>query len=299
MHPYLVRIPLPWGGTFRIASYGFMIMCGFLLSLYIASRRARRFGIDPNGLFDAAVGGLVGGIVGARLLYVIYDWPTFRDQPLRIIRLDEGGLVFLGGAALGALALIFVATRRKLPLWRSLDVAASVLPLAHAFGRIGCFLNGCCYGFRTDSWLGVKFPRVLDPKTGELLGSPVFLDHLRQGLVAETDRCSLPVHPTQLYEAGYNLAIFAFLSFWLARRWREGEVGWLYLALYGSARFANEFLRADSPRVFGLTVAQAMCMAIAALTIAMVVRGRRLSRQPLPAPWTPPAPGAKPRKRSR
>jgi len=299
VHPYLVRIPLPWGGTFRVASYGFLIMCGFLASLYIAWRRAKRFGIDPSGLFDAAVGALIGGIVGARLLYVIYEWPAFRAEPLKVIRLDEGGLVFLGGAALGTLTLAFIVAKRKLPLLRSLDVAASVLPLGHAFGRMGCFLNGCCYGSVTGSWVGVRFLRVLDPRTGELIGSPVFLDHMRQGLVPQAAARSLPVHPTQLYEAGYNLAIFALLSFWLTRRWREGEVGWLYLALYGAARFANEFLRADSSRVLGLTVAQAMCLPMVALAVAMVVRGRMLPRQPLPAPRAPSIPRAKPRKKAR
>jgi len=311
VHPYLVRIPLPWGGSFRVASYGFMIMCGFLVSLYLGQQRAKRAGIDPAGFFDAAVAGLLGGVIGARILHVIYEWPYFRANPLKIIRLDQGGLVFYGGAIGGALALIFVVLRKKMPVLRSLDVVASVLPLGHAFGRVGCFLNGCCFGHVTKSPVGVRFPRMLAPGNvadplfnvgaEHVVGSPPFVYHLEQTppLVTASAQWSLPVHPTQLYAVGYNLVIFALLTLWFTRRWRDGEVGALYLILYGTARFVNEFFRVGTPVLGGLSVAQVMCVPAVLFGAALLWRGRRLAPQPLPAPWepSPPQPGRKGKRR--
>jgi len=294
LHPYLLKIPLPWGGNLTIASYGFMIMCGFLLCLYIARRRARKLGIDPNDLLDAAVAALICGIVGARLFYILEDWEAIRQHPIEIIRIDKGGLVFYGGLAGGAIALFAVMLKKKMPILRTLDIAVSVLPLGHAFGRIGCFLNGCCYGHRTDSWVGIAFPRVLEPgNVGEslfnvgyqhIVGCPAYVEQLMVDPMLKRSEWSYPVHPTQLYEVGYNLLIFAALSFWLWRRWREGEVAWLYLVFYGSARFANEIVRATPAVMAGLSIAQVICVPLILVGFVMFVRGRLKPSQPFPAP---------------
>ena len=289
MHRYLVTIPLPWGGSYSLPSYGFMVMCGFLLALFFLQRRARRAGIDPEHIMDAAIALLLGGILGARAFFVIQNWPFFRDAPLEIIRLDKGGLVFYGGLIGGGLALLVVMRRRSLPLARTLDLLAGVVPLGHSIGRIGCFLNGCCFGEVTDSWVGLRFP----PE------SPAFEWHLGQGWIQQTAEGSLPVHPTQLYASGYNLAIFAVLSFVLRRRWREGEVAYLYCVLYGSARFVNEIFRADPRVLWGLTIAQVFCVPLVLFGLVMLVRGRMKPRQPLPDPWQPPPQDSKPAARKR
>ena len=289
MHPYLFEIPLPWGGTFRAASYGFMIACGFLTCLYLLRGRARRMGTDPLALFDAAVFALMGGIIGARVFYVLHHWSSYAAHPAKIIRLDEGGLTFYGGLIGGAAGLLIVIYRKRLPLLRALDVFASLVPLGHAFGRVGCFLNGCCYGKLTHSWAGVRFPQVLN-KAGELIGSPPYLDQLARGLIAPTAKVSLPVHPTQLYEIVYELAFFVVLSWVLPRRRREGDVAWLYGLLYGCARFVNEFFRAGHqplPALGGLNVFQGLSLALAAFCAAMILRSRKRPPQPLPEPWQP------------
>ena len=289
MHPHLLRIPLPWGGHFTIASYGFMIMCGFLLTLFLAQRRAKRLGLDPNAIFDVAIAMLIGGIVGARLFYVVYDWPTFRDNPLEVFRIDKGGLIFFGGAAGGIALLLAGLSRKNLPMRRSLDLIISLVPLAHAFGRIGCFLNGCCFGAVTRSWAGVRFPKVLDPGSQAVAGSPVFVSHVNRGLVADSAEWSLPVHPTQLYAVGYNLVIFTIVSYMLLRRRREGDVAWTYLGLYSVARFLNEFVRDDqAPVLLGLTIAQLICIPALVLSVVVLVRSRRRPPEPLPEPWQPP-----------
>jgi len=266
-------------------------MVGFLLALFLAGRRGRRDGINPADLFDAGVIALLAGIVGARIFYVISEWHLFRTHPLEIIRIDKGGLVFYGGVMGGAAALLVVVLRKGLPFRRTLDVVVSVLPLGHAFGRVGCFLNGCCYGHITSSWVGVRFPRVVDPDTQMIVGSPPFLDHMQRGLVDASSSWSLPVHATQLYAVGYNLAIFAILTLWLPRRWRAGEAAWLYAILYGSARFANEMLRVTPPVLFGLSIAQMFCVPLVIFGLVMLARERSKPRQPLPEPWHEPREG--------
>ena len=263
-----------------------MILCGFLLCLWLLQRRGRRMGVDPTALFDIAVMMLLGGVIGARLLYVVHYWSSYAAQPWRVLFLHEGGLSFFGGLAGGMACLLWGAARRRLPLRAVLDLGASLLPLGHAMGRIGCFLNGCCYGKITRSWIGLRFPRVLAPD-GAIIGSPVFRDHLRRGLVAKDALWSQPVHPTQLYAVAYNLVIFAILSYLLPRRHRPGQIAWLYLILYGAARFSNEFLRvtAPQPALGGLTLYQALALAGMAFGLVMSLDTMRKPRVPLPEPW--------------
>lgn len=263
MHPYLFRIPLPWGGTATVASYGAMMMVGFLLCLYVLSRRGPALGLPTPKLFDIAIATLIGGVVGARIYYVIYAWDYFAANPLQIVRIDQGGLVFYGGVAGGTAGALFFTYLKELPMRRTADLFAGLLPLGHAFGRVGCFLNGCCYGKVTHSWVGMRFP----PE------SAAYADMVRRGLLDKTAVLTPPLHPTQLYATGYNLLIFGVLSWLLWNRRREGDVVWFYLALYGIFRFVNEFLRNDQPTVVaGLTTAQFVCMVLVALGGAMLLR---------------------------
>ncbi|MDP6439192.1 MAG: prolipoprotein diacylglyceryl transferase [Candidatus Brocadiia bacterium] len=299
MHPTLLKIPLPWGGHFSIPAYGFLIMCGFLVALAVARRRGRRLGINPDHIMDAALASLLGGIIGSRLFYVIFFAPEIVwDNPLRIFAIWEGGLVFYGGVIGGGVALFLTMARKGLPVRRTLDVILSAVPLAHAFGRLGCFMNGCCFGKVTELWLGIRFPRILEPGSGEngfyevgaehITGSPPFVHHLSQSLVAKLDAWSQPIHPTQLYAVGYNLLVFGCLALVFYRRRRAGEVAWLYAILYGTARFLNEFMRGDQePVLLGVTIAQVICIPLAAFGLAALLRGRSLPREPLPEPWEP------------
>ncbi len=289
MHPHLFDIPLPWGGKFPVASYGTMILIGYLLCLWIGQKRGKRMGLDPLAVFDLFIVGLFVGIVGARLFYVVENWDLFAGHPWRIIRLDQGGLSFYGGLLGGLAGLLGAIRKKRMPVRPTLDALVSVLPLGHAFGRMGCFLNGCCYGKVTDAWVGLRFPRILG-EAGEIIGSPPFVDHLGGRLVGPTDAWSLPVHPTQLYEVGYNLAIFAVLSYLLWRRWRAGEIAWLYAIFYGAARYVNELFRANPPipQLGGMTIFQAFSFALVLFGFVMFVDGRFRPYQPLPEPCQPP-----------
>ena len=166
---------------------------------------------------------MICGILGARIFYVIQFWAQFRGNLWEIIRIDHGGLVFYGGFLLVIAALIIFCRRHKLDVWRVLDIVALALPLGHAFGRLGCFLNGCCYGKPTECLLGVKFP---------------------DGTPPATHYPGLHLHPVQLYEIVANLILFGLLLLML-KKVKRGQLVSLYFIGYGIIRFVDEFFRGD------------------------------------------------------
>ena len=193
---------------------------GFLLCWGLIERLSGRK--DLSNLLMAL---MVSGIVGSRVAYVIEHWrQEFAANPLSVIRVDQGGLMFYGGLILALVVFCgWCAIKRDHPL-ELMDLIATALPLGHAFGRIGCFFYGCCYGRDSDAWCAVTFPE----------GSPSWFAHGRQ-LVS--------VLPTQLFEAVALLALFAVL-FFVYRRYRRHTAG-LYMFGYGLIRFNLEYLRGD------------------------------------------------------
>lgn len=167
---------------------------------------------------------------------------------LRAFKFWYGGLTFYGGLGLAALAGIIYIRRKKQPLWEIGDLAGYGIALGLFFGRIGCFLAGCCFGKTCSSFPGVAFPR----------GSPAWQLHVDSGLIPATAAASLPVHPTQLYEAVACLLIFGWLFFYVRPRKRfSGQLFFLFMMAYAVARFAIEFLRADDRgEIFGLSTSQ-------------------------------------------
>ncbi len=209
-------------GPVEIKSYGAMLVLGFAAATAWCMHDGRRRGYEPVVFLDLAVYLLVGSIIGARLLYVLLDWSSYSSSPRAIMALWEGGLSFHGGV-LGALAAGWVFTRRrKLPFLELADIVAPAIALGYAFGRVGCFLNGCCYGVPTNLPWGVRFPCAT-----WLDGRPI----------------RSPVHPAQLYASAASLAIFGLLL-WLRRfARRPGHVFLFFVMLYSVYRFLIEFLR--------------------------------------------------------
>jgi phosphatidylglycerol:prolipoprotein diacylglycerol transferase len=182
------------------------------------------------------------------VLYVAMNWDYFRLHPLLILRIDQGGLVFYGGFLAAALGLVFFARRRHEPVLPLFDFVATALPLGHAFGRIGCFLNGCCYGRPWSGALAVRFPA----------DSPPWQHQMEAGRILRAATDSLPVHPVQLYEAAFNLALYALLAWQYRRRGqRVGSTTALYLLAYSLGRYAMETFRGDDRlHWWGLSVSQ-------------------------------------------
>ena len=141
MHPILFHF-----GPFSFYSYGLMLALGFMAAMTLAARRARRLGLDPVAIQSLGISVLLGGVAGARAAYVALNWEMFRASLLEIIRLDHGGLVFYGGLAGGILSGVWTVRKVGLPLWITVDLMVPPGVLGHAIGRVGCFLNGCCYG---------------------------------------------------------------------------------------------------------------------------------------------------------
>ncbi|HOC56913.1 MAG TPA: prolipoprotein diacylglyceryl transferase [Verrucomicrobiota bacterium] len=221
MHP----IAFEWGGL-SIHWYGVMVALGFLAGLWTASRRAPRTGIAAEQILDLGPWLIVGAILGARALYVISYWrESFAGQPLwEIFAIWQGGLVYYGGLIGASLACMLYARWKKLPLWRVADIMAPSVALGYVFGRIGCLLNGCCYGRACALPWAIQFP------PGNPLNPPAY-----------------PVHPTEVYESLLNLVFYAALA-WLYRRKKfDGQVFAVYLVGYALLRSLVELFRGDYP----------------------------------------------------
>lgn len=299
MHPTLLTIPLPWGKSLAIPAYGTMLMVGFLLAVLLARRRAGSVGLAKPQVFDLGFCLIIGGIVGARLLHVLlnlgfyFAWPGgvgfFRwaaASSFRVIATWNGGLVYYGGLGGGILAVWLYARAKKIPLADMLDFVAPGAALGLAVTRLGCFLNGCCFGRHTDLPWAVTFP----PK------SYVHYHQLTEGLISGGEACR-PVHPTQLYELAAALAIFAALWALYPRRRFAGGIACLFGLLYAGWRFVNEFFRADSGpwrpggRDLGpLTVFQYMSIPLLVLFAVLLAGLWRRGRAPYAPPDERPAP---------
>ncbi|MFH0763755.1 MAG: prolipoprotein diacylglyceryl transferase [Candidatus Omnitrophota bacterium] len=141
MHPILLKI-----GPITIYSYGVMVALGFAVFTFLVWRRAEKFNINRDKIIDLAIIMLVSGIIGARLLYVLLNLSFYIANPLDIIKLSKGGLVWYGGFAAALFAVMIYLKNNALNFWEAADLIAPYIALAQAFGRIGCYMNGCCYG---------------------------------------------------------------------------------------------------------------------------------------------------------
>jgi phosphatidylglycerol:prolipoprotein diacylglycerol transferase len=261
MHPILFEIPrIDFGswtiGPIPIRMYGLMIGIGFMLGIYLASRRAKKEGINPDLILDMGVYLLLAAIIGSRILYVLTTWQEFAANPLDLFAIWKGGLVFYGGV-LGAVPVgIWYVKRHHLPVWQTADIIAPYAALGHAFGRLGCFFAGCCYGAPCSGPVCITFS---DPHSLAPLGVPLF--------------------PTQLTESGGEFLIFGLLL--LLRRYKkfDGQLFWLYLVFYAVLRFTIEFFRGDVVRgvyFHGLiSTSQIIALFIAAAAVFMLARGWR------------------------
>lgn len=243
-------------GPLTITWYGLMAGLGAIAGLLMVRRNKSRAEMNDDQCYDLLLYAMISGIIGARLFYVVQFWKTFKNNISEIIMIHHGGLVFYGGFIFAILAIYIFSHRNKLDFTSVLDVCAGGLPLSHFFGRIGCFMNGCCFGKKTDSIFGVVFPKGSDPYS--------FYES------------EVKIHPTQLYEATGNLVIFLIILT-LFKKLKRGQVASLYVILYSVLRFIVEFFRGDHKDfVFGIfTPAQFICLLIFPIGIASMIYFRR------------------------
>lgn len=251
-------------GPLTIKSFGLMAALGFIAAYAVMRRLSQKVaGLVPDAASQLMVFIMVGGALGARFAYVAEHWSQeFAGQPFsEIFRFDKGGLMFYGGLGGAILAIVLFSRLKRCNLVSLLDLAATVLPLGHAFGRVGCFLNGCCYGRVTSSPIGVAYPA----------GSNPWYEQVSEGLIAKAAAKSLPLVPSQPIEALLNLALFAALYALARRTGRTGLLSGVYLVAYALIRFFTETLRSD-PRmsVGSLSIAQFICLFVFAAGLAFM-----------------------------
>lgn len=266
MHPKLLEI-----GPLTITWFGVMLAVGLLFGFGCGSILGRRRGWNVNFCSDFLFWMIIAGVLGGRLAYVISDIHKFIEHPLEIIRVDQGGLIYYGGFMGACVSVyLFAKIRRENPL-ALYDLAIVSVPLVHVFGRIGCFMNGCCFGKLHEGGLSIRFPH----------GSLAWAMHWKSGVLTpeQYPGQSLSVYPTQLFEAGFNLLLFFFL-FWLyGKSKRAGMVAGAYLVAYPVERFLIEFIRGDERMSWaGLTIAQEISMVLFVLGCVILFRTRSKSK---------------------
>jgi phosphatidylglycerol:prolipoprotein diacylglycerol transferase len=258
MHPILFDFD-----GLTIYAYGVLLAAAYLLGLQFALRRARARGLDGQRVMDLGIWIIISALVGAKLLLFIVDFRRYTENPRELLELLRSGGVFYGGLIAAVVVALVYLRRHKLPLWTTTDVFAPGIALGHIVGRLGCLMAGCCFGRPTSVPWAITFR---DPAAMINVGSPL----------------GVPLHPTQLYEAGAEALILAFLLVF-ERRGRPfpGRTFWTYMLLYGISRFFIEFYRGDSRGlVFAvLSTSQFVSVILVPLSIVMLVV---LSRRPDP-----------------
>lgn len=267
-------------GPISLYTYGVLLAAAYLLGLQMALARAERHGLDRARVMDLGIYIIIAALVGAKLLLVAVDIRHFVENPGDLLSLVRSGGVFYGGLILAFAVAVWYVRRHRMPVWPVGDAIAPGIALGHVVGRLGCFMAGCCYGRETDVPWAVTFT---NPEASANVGTPL----------------GVPLHPTQLYEAGAELLILVGLLA-LERRGRPfpGRTFWTYLLVYGISRFVIEFYRGD-PRgmvAAGLSTSQFISVILVPLSAAMLIwLGRR---HQAPAPLRAPVRAAPRRSRS-
>ncbi len=258
MHPVVWRIT----DTIAIKSYGVAIAVAFVLGILLTARHARKVGLKFNDFVDMGFWVVIAAIVGGRVFYILFNLSDYLRKPIAIVQIWQGGLIFYGGLFAAVLTAIIFMRRRGIPVWLGGDLIAPQIALGYAITRVGCFLNGCCYGEATSLPWGVKFPPGCG--AGRYIGELSFA-----AFFSGQPDVVIRLHPVQLYAVAANLVIFVVLLLAWRRRSFDGQIFWGYLVLYPIYRFAVEFIRGDNqPLVLGLTTAQIMSITLIGCALA-------------------------------
>lgn len=260
MHPILVNI-----NGVNVFMYAIFVALAYLLGVVIATKRARRFGLDPKLVLNVGISVVVGAVVGAKLLLLLTHWDELVRDPASVYGYLQGGGVFFGGAVLGAGAGYWYTRHAKMSPGKVADLAVPGVVFAHAVGRLGCFFAGCCFGRPTSVPWAITFTNLW---AAEYSGTPL----------------DIPLHPTQLYDAGSDVLILAILLA-TERRGRPfpGRMFWLYVLLYSLSRFGIEFFRGDPRGHVGVfSTSQFMALLLAPLAVGMLGYLGRGARGPAP-----------------
>ncbi len=251
-------------GSFSIYSYGVMIALAFIVSTLLAMKETKRIGENPERFLDISLYAILGALIGGRLGYVIVHLDYYLKNPIEILYVRQGGLAFLGGFFIAFFLCWLYIKRTKISFWKYTDIAAPFIAIGLGIARIGCFLNGCCYGLVSEKY-GLKFPALNMP--------PVYLQQLKDGLITSGSSYTLPVIPTQLYSLLYAFLIFFVLLGIKKYKKYDGYLFFNFLVLYSISRFVIEFFRfyENNIKVFGfLTITQTILIGVILVSLVFM-----------------------------
>ena len=249
-------------GKFTIHGYGLMIAIGILCCVAMASYRAKKNGLDQEAIVDIGIYGVIGGFLGAKILYVIVEFKTFTKDPKTV--LGSEGFVVYGGIIAGFLTAIVYCRIKKLYFLEYFDLAVASISMAQGFGRIGCFLAGCCYGRPTDSVFGVVFP--------EDSLAPAGIKLIPTQLISAAGDFAIAIILIILADVVFKKAKESSLKAKTGFGMVSGDIGCIYMFLYGIGRFLVEFLRNDVRGTVGnLSTSQFISLFIVAGSIILYV----------------------------
>lgn len=266
MYPIFFRLPdwLPFMGGEDITSFGVFMFLSFLTGGVLLRSEMERAELDPEKAWDLLFMAVLGGVLGAKIYYVLLNYPQLVADWKGAI-FSRGGMVWYGGFGGAVLLIILEIRRQKLPLGKIADLAAPPLAIGYAVGRMGCFLVGDDYGRPTASWMGIKFPMGTPPTRVSTLESH-FGIQVDPAIVEQFGQV-VPVHPTQLYEIGLSILIFVVLWRIRVHEHAGGWIWWVWLAMASTERFLVEFVRVKDDRFFGpFTMAQVIAMGLVLLS---------------------------------
>ncbi len=268
MHPELFQL-----GPFHLRSYGVLMAVAFVVGTFLGLREARRLGLDEDKVVNVILVTLIASVFGARMLYVLEHLGEFRREWTSALALWQGGLTLYGGVAAGTFAGLVAARRMGLPVWITADALTPALALGTFFGRVGCFLNGCCYGHPTSLPWGVVFPR---------------------DSFASLEFGTQPVHPSQLYNALAGLLLFGVFQVLRGRFKVPGVLFWSFILVFALVRIPLDLTRAyETDAVLlragtlDITESQLMSLGMILFGVLMILRLRRtasLAGPPRPRP---------------
>ena len=267
-------------GGISIQWYGLIIALGLTLAALYCFPRMKRFGIDPDSSLDAVIGGILAGIVGARLYYVIPNFELFKGESFKetlisIFNIRNGGLAIYGGI-IGALVVgIIVCKIKKVKILPMLDITSLGLLIGQGIGRWGNFINQEAFGTNTDSIFGMTGGRIQNVINAEMQKGGSLYENGIEMVWSD------PVHPCFLYESFWCLLGFVILAFYSKRRKYDGQIFLLYLAWYGFGRAFIEGLRIDSLMLGSIRISQALSIVLfIAAVILLIVIGFKVKRDP-------------------
>ena len=247
-------------GPLTVRWYGVMAALGFLAAAMLIQYNRKEAKLTSDQAANLVFIAMICGVLGSRIFYVIQFFDEFRNNLGDIIRIDKGGLVFYGGFILATIALFVYSKMAKLDFLKVFDVTTPALAMGHAFGRIGCFLNGCCFGTVTDSCFGVKYP----------LYSEAYMKYPDAAL-----------HPVQVYEAIFNVILCGILIYLIRKVRYKGVAVGFYFVSYGIMRFVFEFFRGDNARIAGFTIAQYIGVGLIIFGTAFLIYGFKHKEVPV------------------